>query len=54
MENFTKEITKTKDFMITRPLDHPRGLTVSISLDIMVPLLRIPVATNLHQQLPNP
>ena len=39
----------TIDFMITYPLDHLRGHTVSISRDILMPLLRIHVATNLHQ-----
>ena len=35
--------------MNTPPYDHPRGHTVSILKDIMVPLLRIPIATGFHQ-----
>ena len=49
MSNSIKGITVAIDFMITCPLDHPRGHTILILGDIMVPLLRIPVATNLHQ-----
>ena len=41
------------NFMITCPLDHPRGHTFSIPWDIMVPLLRIPIVTSLHQHWPN-
>ena len=54
MSNSTKRITMAIDFMITCPLDHPRGHIVSIPWDIIVPLLRIPIAINLHQQCPNP
>ena len=52
MPNSTKEITMVTDFMITYPLNHPGGYIVSILLDIMVHvhLLRIPIATSLHQQ----
>ena len=49
MSNSIKWITMATDFMITCSLDHPRGHTVSIPWDIMVPLLRIHVATCLHQ-----
>ena len=49
MSNSTKEITMTIDFMITCPLDHSREHIVSIPSDIMVLILRIPVATSLHQ-----
>ena len=49
MSNFTKGITMAIDFMITCPLDNPRGHTISIPWDIMVPLMRIHVATSLHQ-----
>ena len=45
----TNEITMTIDFMITCSLDHPMGHVISITRDIMVPLLRIPIATILHQ-----
>ena len=50
MSNSSKGITMAIDFMITCPLDHLMGHTVSIPLDIMVPLLRIPIITSLHQQ----
>ena len=42
------------NFMITCPLDHLRRYIVSILWDIMVSLLRIPIATSLHQQWTNP
>ena len=45
MSNSTKWITVVIDFMITCHLDHPRGYIVSISWDIIVPLLRIPIAS---------
>ena len=54
MSNFTKGIIVATYFMITCPLDHPMGGTTSIPWDIMVPILTILVATNLHQQWPNP
>ena len=37
-------------FMNIPPYDHLRGHTVSILRDIMVPLLRIPIAIDFHQQ----
>ena len=49
MSNSTKGIIVVTYFMITYPLDHPREHTISIPWDIMVPILRIHVATNLHQ-----
>ena len=54
MLNSTKGTTMTTDFMITCPLDHPMGHVVSIPWDIMVPLLRKPIATILYQLWPNP
>ena len=46
--NSTKGIIMATNFMITCPLDHQMGHTVSIPWDIMVHLLRIPIATSLH------
>ena len=54
MSNYTKGIIVIIDFMITCPLDHLRRYIVSILWDIMVFLLRIPIATSLHQQWTNP
>ena len=53
MSNSIKEIIVAIDFITTYPLDHPKGHIVSIPWDIMVSLLRTPIATNLHQQWPN-
>ena len=49
MSNSIKGITVATDFMITFPLDHPMGHNVLIPRDIMMPLLRIVVATSLRQ-----
>ena len=53
MSNSTKGITTVTNFMITCPLDQLMRHIISILGDIMVLLLRILIATNLHQQLPN-
>ena len=54
MLNSTKGISVAIDFMITCPLHYPRRHTISIPLDIIVPILRTPVATSVYQQWPNP
>ena len=50
MSSSTKGIIVVINFMITCCLNHPMEHTVSISGDIMVPLLRITVVNNLYQQ----
>ena len=52
MSNSNKGIIVVTNFIIICPLDHLRGHVVSIPWDIMVPLLRIPVATSLYRQSP--
>ena len=49
MSNFIKGITIATNFMITYLLNHLKGHIVSNLWDIVMPLLRIPIATSLHQ-----
>ena len=52
--NSTKRITMDTNFMITCSWDHAIGYIILILWDIMVPLLRITIATSLHQMCLNP